>query len=143
MSDSKTYYRKLKKYKYQLMQDYTIDIDVDLENDIDMGFIILTAAGTLTVKNRYAWDGPSGPTIDTKTFMRGSLVHDALYQLMRGKYLDYKNERKYADELLKKICLADGMCRLRACYVYRMLRMFGTKNARPSQKPQDEIICVP
>jgi hypothetical protein len=36
----------------------------------------------------YAWNGPSGPTLDTRNFMRGSLVHDALYQLMREGRMD-------------------------------------------------------
>ncbi len=144
MADSKACYRKLRKYKYQLMRDYTIDVEIDdLGEDVDTNFIALTTAGVLTVKNRYAWDGPSGPTIDTRSFMRGSLVHDALYQLMRGKYLDYKKHRKYADELLKNICLKDGMLKFRAWYVYKIVRMFGEKNARPSEEPQDEIICVP
>jgi hypothetical protein len=143
MPDSKAYYRELKHYKYQLMQDYTINIDIQPDKIIDTNFIALTTAGALTIKNRYAWDGPSGPTIDTKSFMRGSLVHDALYQLMREKYLDYKIHRKYADDLLKKICLDDGMCRLRAWYVYQAVRLFAEKNATPTEKPKDEIICVP
>ncbi|MHC4571232.1 MAG: hypothetical protein ACYS0C_04045 [Planctomycetota bacterium] len=143
MAESKACYRKLRKYKYQLMQDYTIPIEIELGEDVDTNFIALTTTGVLTVKNRYAWDGPSGPTIDTRSFMRGSLVHDALYQLMRGKYLDYKKHRKYADELLKNICLKDGMFKFRAWYVYQIVCMFGEKNARPSEEPQDEIICVP
>ena len=143
MADSKACYRKLRKYKYQLMRDYTIPIEIELGEEVDTNFIALTTAGVLTVKNHYAWDGPSGPTIDTRSFMRGSLVHDALYQLMRGKYLDYKKHRKYADELLKNICLKDGMLKFRAWYVYKIVRMFGERNARPPEEPQDEIICVP
>ena len=49
-----------------------------------------------------AGDGPSGPAIDTKNFMRASLVHDALYQLMRLGTLD-KSRRQYADRLLQTI----------------------------------------
>ena len=145
MAKSQACYRKLKKYKYQLMKEYTVrDIEIEgLAEDVDTDFIALTVAGVLTVKNRYAWDGPSGPTIDTKSFMRGSLVHDALYQLMRGKYLDYKKHRDYADELLRKMCVDDGMFKLWARYVYKLLRMFGEKNARPSEEPQDEIIFAP
>ena len=125
------------------MQDYTISIDIETEEDIEMSFIVLTSDGKLTIKNRYAWDGPSGPTIDTKSFMRGSLVHDALYQLMRERKLDYLEHREYADNLLKKICLEDGMSKFRAWYVHKAVCKFGEKNARPSPKPQDEIIYVP
>lgn len=143
MPDSQACYRKLKKYKYQLMRDYTTSVEIKLEKNIVMDFIILTADGRLTIKNRYAWDGPSGPTIDTRSFMRGSLVHDALYQMMREEHLDYKEHREYADDLLKKICLEDGMSRFRAKYVHWALRKFGEKNARPFPESKNEIICVP
>ena len=143
MTHSKAYYRKLRHYKYQLMQDYTINIEIETEEDIETSFIVLTTDGELTIKNRYAWDGPSGPTTDTKSFMRGSLVHDALYQLMHEGHLDHQEHREYADDLLKKICLEDGMSMVRAWYVHKSVRKFGETHARPSPKPQDEIICVP
>lgn len=145
MASSKACYRELTKYKYQLMEDYVHDeVKIDgLAEDINTSFIALTTAGVLTIKNRYAWDGPSGPTIDTPSFMRGSLVHDAMYQLMREKHLDYIEHRDYADKLLKKICLEDKMHPFRAWYVYKILKKFGEKYARPSSAVPDEIICVP
>ena len=57
----------------------------------------LNTKGHLIIKRSYAWDGPSGPTIDTKNFMRGSLVHDALYQLMRHEHLSSDEWRAVAD----------------------------------------------
>ena len=75
--------------------------------------------------------------------MRGSLVHDALYQLMRLEELDYKTDRKYADQLLKTICREDGMSAFRAWYVHRLVRAFGEGAAKPTDKPQDKVICVP
>lgn len=143
MSEIQACYRKLRKYKYQLTQDYQINIEMKVEEDIETDFLGLTAAGELTVKKKYAWDGPSGPTFDTKTFMRGSLVHDALYQLMRERYLDYKVHRPYADRLLKDICRQDGMNRIRAWYVYKMVRAFSEKSARPGPNKEDKIYCVP
>ena len=65
------------------------------------------------------------------------------YQLMRGRHLDHKVDREYADQLLRDICIRDGMSRFRAWYVYRILRSFGERSARPSPERQDEIICVP
>jgi len=65
--------------------------------------------------------------------MRGSLVHDALYQLMREGLLDYKY-RDHADKLLQKMCIMDGMSRFRAWYVYRALLRLGGKNALPENK---------
>lgn len=84
--------------------------------------------GVVTLRRGYAWDGPSGPTIDTYTFMRGSLFHDALYQLMREGVLPLST-RKHADEILRDICLEDGMSKIRAAWVYRGVRIGGNKNA--------------
>ncbi len=139
----KVAYRKLKKYKYQLMKDYVVRIALKLKDDIVTPFIALTTEGELTIKSRYAWDGASGPTFDTKTFMRGSLVHDALYQLMREGHLDYKKYRKYADELLRDICKEDGMAKWRAWYVYTAVRIFGEYGVRPPEPLQDIIYYVP
>lgn len=143
MNSAQTCYRNLKKYKYQLTKDYTVDVPIKPNRDIKTQFIDLAQGGIFTIKKNYAWDGPSGPSIDTKSFMRGSLVHDALYQLMRTQHLDYKAYREPADDLLKEICLQDGMSALRAWYVHQGVRGFGEKNARPAPEPQEEITCVP
>jgi hypothetical protein len=125
------------------MDDYVMQIDIKPEQDIALKFLSLSYTGVLTIKKYYAWDGPSGPTIDTRNFMRGSLVHDALYQLMRLSILDYKVHRKRADEILKEICLEDGMSSFRAWYVYQALHLFAEGSARPRIEPEVKIICVP
>jgi hypothetical protein len=117
-----------KDYKYQLVETYTFEIPITPKEGVSSpsGFIALTANGLLTIKTGYAWDGPSGPAIDTLNFMRGSLVHDALYQLMREKLLDQNTTRKPADQLLQKMCKADGMSAFRAWWVYNILRIAGS-----------------
>lgn len=114
--------------KYQLVETYTFKIPIKPKEGVSSpsGFIALTANGLLTIKKGYAWDGPSGPAIDTLNFMRGSLVHDALYQLMREKLLDQNTTRKPADQLLQKMCKADGMSAIRAWWVYNILRIAGS-----------------
>ena len=120
-------------YKYQLKQDYVIDIDIHPDQLIDIPhFLTLTPGGELTVKIGYAWDGPSGPTIDTRNFMRGSLVHDALYQLMREDKLDRLKYRETVDRLLQKMCREDGMSTLRAWIVYHGVRLGGDLAADPA-----------
>jgi len=94
----------------------------------------LSKNGLLRIRCGYCWDGPSGPTIDTKNFMRGSLLHDALYQLIREGYLAEDEWRKYSDDLLREICLEDGMSRLRAWYVYKSVRWFGGASAHTPRK---------
>ena len=122
-------------YKYQLAEDYVTNIDIvaSAEN-IVTHFIDLSTAGELIIKRGYAWDGPSGPTFDTLNFMRGSLVHDALYQLMRNEKLDNEICRDPADRLLKKMCREDGMGWLRASWVYWALHKWGNPAADPSNK---------
>ena len=125
-------YKKRIRYKYTLVKDYRFKTKLSEPKDIkkDSDFIELTTDGWLTIKKGYAWDGPSGPTIDTKNFMRGSLVHDALYQLMREKIIPI-DRREYADKLLKDLCLEDGMSKLRAWYVHWAVDKYGEKNAHP------------
>jgi len=120
-------------YKYQLNADYTANIGEGSWRLIDTEFIRLTVDGELTIRRGYAWDGPSGPTVDTKNFMRGSLVHDALYQLMREGRL-HKTNRKKADRLLQKICREDGMSSIRAWWVYQGVRFGGNSAASPSSR---------
>jgi hypothetical protein len=135
-------YRKMIKYEYQLQNDYSIQIDIKPGKTIEFDYLSLSADGILTINKYYAWDGPSGPTIDTRDFMRGSLIHDALYQLMRLGALDYKVYRKRADELLREICIQDGMCSFRARYVYWAVHLFAEDAARRPD-PKINIICVP
>lgn len=121
-------------YKYQLKKTYSLTIEIQPDKDITTPFILLDTQGNLTLIKGYAWDGPSGPTIDTLTFMRGSLVHDALYQLMREKELDHDKFRETADRILQRICKEDGMWSLRAWWVYHGVRLFADPAADPASK---------
>ena len=131
MSVEKIRYKK--GYKYQLVQTYRIMTGIKPDDDIQSYYLNLSKRGELTIRRGYAWDGPSGPTIDTKNFMRGSLVHDALYQLMRQGLLpgDWRHE---ADKELRRICLEDGMSRFRAWLVYRGVRLGASYAASPRNK---------
>lgn len=115
-------------YKYQLTDVYCYKTNItDIRAAIyygDSPIVSLVSNGYLVINPGYAWDGPSGPTFDTKNFMRGSLVHDALYQLMDEKKLDIKY-REDADKILRKICREDGMSFIRAAWVYAAVRVFG------------------
>lgn len=128
-------YRKLRKYKYQITEEYNLNIPIKPGKNINTHFIDFNNTGRLTIKAKYAWDGPSGPTIDTRNFMRGSLVHDALYQLMREKHIDI-DKRNEADKLLRQHCREDGMSFIRALIVYQAVKWFGKKSALPQEDEQ-------
>lgn len=106
---------------YVLTRAYHLNVGIPCE--INTEFIWLHR-GVLHLLAGYAWDGPSGPALDTKDFMRASLVHDALYQLMREGHLPME-WRKSADQIMHYICLEDGMLPFRAWYVYQAVRLFG------------------
>lgn len=126
-------------YKYQLAELYAVQIGIMPPENIEHDFIHLNKNGVINIKQGYAWDGPSGPTIDTKNFMRGSLIHDALYQLMREGLLP-ESRRELADDELRHICREDGMSWLRAWWVYKAVRAFGSSSAAVAPDP---IITAP
>lgn len=97
-------------------------------------YLVLKEDGLLQIRSGYCWDGPSGPALDTPTFMRASLVHDALYQLIRQGHLDPATARLTADRLMHKLCLADGMSRWRAGYSYWAVRLFGGRASQPETR---------
>lgn len=121
------------RYKYKLLKQYTFILTNAIPSGTNYQTSYMSVRGHfLTLQPGYAWDGPSGPTIDTKNFMRGSLIHDALYQLMREGVLD-QDRRRWADLALFSICRADGMSYFRAYYVWLSVRWFGAKNAQRSE----------
>lgn len=121
-----------KGYKYQLVEDYYDTLPIK-GYSATSDFISLFKDGTLSIKRGYAWDGPSGPTIDTDTFMRASLVHDAGYQLIRQGKLPGHLRNKF-DQELRADCREDGMCFLRAWYVYRAVHRAAGPAADPKNK---------
>ena len=122
-------------YKYQLVESYSTSVVICPDEKIETDFIELDESGLLTIQKGYAWDGPSGPTRDTKSFMRGSLVHDALYQLMRNNHLP-SSCREDADQELHRICREDGMNRFRAWYVLLGVRKAAGGAASPRAKKE-------
>ena len=123
-----------KGYKYQLTEEYSTTIPIKPDNDIDFDYVVLSREGAIKIKKGYAWDGPSGPTFDTLNFMRGSLVHDALYQLMRQGELEKNRYRKPADSLLRDMCKVDGMNSIRAWGVYQAVRIAAGSAADPANR---------
>lgn len=123
-------------YKYQVTRDASFVIAIKPKEFIYTEYIRLDTDGTLSIREGYAWDGPSGPTIDTSDSMRGSLIHDALYQLMREGHLSL-DLRVVADEILREVCITDGMLKARADAWFIGVRCFADPAADPkSLKPE-------
>ncbi len=136
-------YRKLPKYKYRLEAEYHHQTNINTNAYVhrmkgNIWLISLSPSGALACKEGYAWDGASGPTIDTKSTIRASLVHDALYQLISTGKLP-KSARRAADRLLYNIMIEDGSSRFRASYYYRAVRMFGASHTRKKLKKIEKL----
>lgn len=142
MPDERVCYRRLRHYKYQVRENFSISTNIRPRAPVDTDFISLTVDGRLTIKASYAWDGPSGIALDTKTSMRGSLAHDALYQLMREGLVDIEY-REEVDNLLKALCIQDGMFPLRAWYMHKGVRLFGGRYAQPKTKTGPSLMYAP
>lgn len=127
-------YRSLKPYKYQLTSTYSVKTPFRPQHKVVAPFIRLGKTGALMILKFYAWDGASGPTIDSKSTMRASLIHDALYSLICDKWLPFptwKDNKAKADTLFYHILLEDGMGKFRAWYYYKAVCWFGVSSCRP------------
>lgn len=129
-------------FKYQTRSDSELFVGVAfaLKEDIVSKWITLTADGWLFIKHGYAWDGSSGPTFDTRNTMRGSLVHDALYELIRKEFLP-PSAKSIADQLYYDYLITDGVWKMRAKWHYVGTRWKGKSSTLPSHKK--EILYAP
>jgi hypothetical protein len=74
--------------------------------------------------------------------MRGSLAHDACYQLMRmGLLPETYSDR--ADELLKRLWIEDGMWEWVAASEVAVVGKFGHSNAAARPDSEPEILTAP
>lgn len=80
---------------------------------------------TLIIYKGFQWDGASGPVIDTKSIIRASLVHDALYTILESYAYNKANLIK-ADEIFREICIEDGMNKAQAQCYYLGLQLYNS-----------------
>lgn len=142
MKGDKIFFRTMRKYKYELIHAYMIDTGIvyfpGMVFQHGHPAASMGMEGNLTIMPGYLWDGPSGIAKDTLSFMRASLVHDALYHLMRENVLKKYYHRCIADRLMRKICFQDGMNPARANYTYLAVRAGGKRSAS-YDKPTKEF----
>lgn len=125
-------------YKYRLRKQVSFTLPAifrEFDCSVDM---VKLQGGVLTVAKGYAWDGASGPTVDTKDSMRGSLLHDALYQLIREGQLP-RDFKQLADQLFYSMCRRDGMGVVRAWLWFRALVRFG----KPAIIRNKDVLIAP
>ena len=122
--------RKLYLFKFYILQnDFEAIITSPPQSDPNNEYLAIDKFITLkknkiTIKAGFSWDGASGISIDTDPFIKSSLVHDALYHLIRQGLLS-KTHRKWADDVMYEINIAEGMNKFRAWYTWAAVRIFG------------------
>ena len=130
MTFGPTKYRK--GYKYQLAQDVSGQTPIKPEKAIDTEFIKLTLDGFMFIGSGYAWDGASGPTIDSRSTFTPSVIHDAFCQLIRNGYLP-DSARKEADLFFYDLLRKRKMWWLRARIWLRGVRIGSLKHQKPKE----------
>lgn len=137
------WYRKVRLYKYQVCAPVRIDLRVSGHHlwlpprDFNVGPYVTVQGCVVHVAPGYAWDGTSGPTLDTHMCMVGSLVHDILYQAIRAGTLD-PSYRKTADDVMYDLFVAGGLPRPWAWVRWAMCRAFGGYAIKPGLPGTEE-----
>lgn len=132
-------------YLYQLAEGYAQDISryINPGKPICGEWSVISNHGLLIIKDGYAWDGGSSPFASipliggwtrTKATIRCSLVHDALYQLIRTGFLPH-NYKAAADMLLHDIAIEDGMFAWRAKAWLKAVSGFGDPSTQKKSEP--------
>jgi len=127
-----------KKTKYRLEEFYECMTGI-IGYTAETPLIRLTPIGMLQIQIGYSFD-PSGPTLDTKSSLRGSLEHDALYELMRLGLVPL-SEIDAVNDRLEIVCKEDGMLGPRAELWDYLLDVVGENSANP--KYRHEVKTAP
>jgi len=92
--------------KYRLDKPYRLKVKLNSDNIVCRH--VSYTDGELLIDREFVWDGVTGMWINESAAMRGSLVHDAIYHLIRECGIDDSNA-KIADDLLYQFSREDGV----------------------------------
>jgi len=120
-----------KGFKYQLEEAAFCATGIIIPNRIETDSIIMDVNGDMWLAKGKAYDGASGPTLDTSDTMRLSAFHDAGYELERLGLLSRKPYRKKFDQLMYHLGREDGMWKIRIGYWLKGVRWFAGSAADP------------
>lgn len=104
-------------------------------------YFALLRTGDLIIRKGYAWDGASGPTFDTKSSMRPSLIHDCFCQMMQEHMLDWKRWHQEVNKYFMDLCIEDGMGNFRASLWYSAVEFANA--GHPDQQESNPIQEAP
>lgn len=139
-------YRKLDGYKYIVEETYEAAWPELSSEAIECRWYTLRG-GQLLVHPGYAWDGASGPTLDTASTMKAALEHDVFYQMLRAGQLPAELREVGDSMLFRRMCEYPAKfsiwAKIRATYFFTAVRLAGGRSAaRRETEPQDRIYTV-
>ena len=142
-------YRKLKGYKYLVAEVYRCAVPELVGVTVDTSWFTIQG-GELVVQPGYAWNGASGPAIDTPITMQASLVHDVGYQCVRAGFLTVAFRGTFDAILWRLMRPKAGASKLtaawgetRALYYFAAVRAFGWSAAKHKDvEPQHKIFTA-
>lgn len=125
-------------FGYVLHEPYSLDLSAYGFQPIiharsGNAWVSIDEHSVLRIAATYAWDGDSGPARTTRASLRASLVHDALYQLIRLGVLR-PTEKHLADRVYRDILRENRMWPPRTRWRGLALRLFGA-NALTRERP--------
>lgn len=129
-----------KGWKYQLAETREFKTPV-LGYHIVTDYFELFPDGRLVVFKGYAWDGASGPTVDTDSSITPSMVHDVFCQCMRAGWISYEQWQDTINKFFKEQCIECGMCPLRAALWHAGVEFGDAGN--PKQGPDRQVLTAP
>ena len=129
MTMDSVYYRD--GFKYQTADHFAVVLPFDCP-DFEMEPFVCVMNNVMYILEGYAWDGASG-AVDTKSIIRGTLVHDAFHEAMR-KGLIPQTFRAPSDLLFRQMCIEDKMMKWRAAWVYKAVRKLAAGAANPRNR---------
>ena len=131
-------YIELKQYKYELAEDLVLKTNL-VGYEVSHDFFSLDINGLLIVKNRYKWDGVSGPMYDSDNSMIGGCAHDAFYQMLRLELLPVY-VKHIIDSEMRRLFKACKMSSFRSGYAYHAVDCLGSGSCVPGDVRIPKII---
>lgn len=133
---------KYRKAKFVVAETYIVDTPIK-GYDIRDEFFWLAPSGRLYLYPGLAWNGASGPTLDTDDCILASAVHDVFCWLMRDGRISYALWQDTVNELFRQMCLDGGMWKFRAGYWHWAVEFADAGNPDQGPDPSVKVLVAP
>ena len=137
--------RKLINYKYKLEEDIAFSTSI-IGIEVKTEYIELKSHGVLVIRKGYMWDGVTGlPSFATDAMLkhtaRGSLLHDAFYQLIRLRLIPAYLKHKI-DLEMKERFTQDGLGKIVVSMFYQAVKNFGSQYCKPGDVKYPKVMEI-